>query len=57
MVPDISKIMHGLNFSYAINFNKINKRRDLYFQDRFKSKIVDTQDILLHCLPTFITMC
>ncbi|SNV81203.1 transposase IS200-family protein [Clostridium cochlearium] len=44
---DISKIMHGLNFSYAINFNKINKRRGPLFQDRFKSKIVDTQRYLI----------
>ncbi|MCR1970737.1 transposase [Clostridium cochlearium] len=44
---DISKIMQGQNLSYAINFNKINKRRGPLFQDRFKSKIVDTQRYLI----------
>lgn len=44
---DISKIMHGLNFSYAISFNKIHERKGPLFQDRFKSKIVDTQRYLI----------
>lgn len=44
---DISKIMHGLNFKYAITFNKIHKRRGHLFQDRFKSKIVDTDRYLV----------
>lgn len=44
---DISKIMHGLNFSYATTFNSIYKRKGHLFQDRFKSKIVDTQRYLI----------
>ena len=44
---DISKIMHGLNFSYAISFNKIHERKGPLFQDRFKSKIVDTKRYLI----------
>ncbi|RXI50748.1 transposase [Clostridium tetani] len=44
---DISKIMHGLNFSYAVTFNLIHKRKGHLFQDRFKSKIVDTQRYLI----------
>ena len=44
---DISKIMHGLNFKYAINFNRIHKRKGHLFQDRFKSKMVDTQRYLI----------
>ncbi|WP_102401846.1 transposase [Haloimpatiens massiliensis] len=44
---DISKIMHGLNFKYAITFNKIHQRRGPLFQDRFKSKVVDTDRYLV----------
>ncbi|RXI47662.1 transposase [Clostridium tetani] len=44
---DISKIMHGLNFKYAITFNRIYKRNGHLFQDRFKSKMMDTQRYLI----------
>ncbi|RXI38807.1 transposase [Clostridium tetani] len=44
---DISKIMHGLNFNYAVSFNRIYKRNGHLFQDRFKSKIVDTRRYLI----------
>lgn len=44
---DISKIMHGLNFKYAVIFNKIHKRHGHLFQDRFKSKIVNTDRYLM----------
>ncbi|WP_051931667.1 transposase [Clostridium sp. KNHs214] len=44
---DISKIMHGLNFKYAITFNKIHQRVGTLFQDRFKSKVVDTDRYLV----------
>lgn len=37
---DISKIMHGINLSYAIAYNKKYKRIGSLFHDRFKSKIV-----------------
>ena len=37
---DISKIMHGINFSYACYFNRKYTRYGPVFQDRFKSKIL-----------------
>jgi putative transposase len=37
---DISKVMHGINFSYATYFNKKHKRQGHLFKDRFMSKIV-----------------
>ena len=42
MGADISKIMHGLNLKYAVSYNKIYERHGHLFQDRFKSKIVDS---------------
>ncbi|MDF2880481.1 MAG: transposase IS200-family protein [Clostridiaceae bacterium] len=44
---DISKIMHGLNFKYAVTYNRIHDRHGHVFQDRFKSKIVDTNRYLI----------
>ncbi len=44
---DISKIMHGINFSYARYFNKKYDRYGHVFQDRFKSKIVDTERYMI----------
>jgi REP element-mobilizing transposase RayT len=44
---DISKIMHGLNFKYAVTYNRIHNRHGHVFQDRFKSKIVDTDRYLI----------
>jgi putative transposase len=44
---DISKIMHGINFSYAQYFNRKYKRHGHLFQDRFKSKIVKDDRYLL----------
>lgn len=37
---DISKIFHGVNFSYAIYYNRKYKRHGHLFQGRFKSKII-----------------
>ena len=37
---DISKVMHGVNFSYALYYNKKYKRKGHLFGDRFKSIIV-----------------
>lgn len=37
---DISKIMHKINFKYAIYYNKKYNRHGHLFQDRFKSKLV-----------------
>ncbi len=44
---DISKIMHSINFSYALLFNSKHKRHGHLFQDRFKSKIVEDDAYLL----------
>ncbi|MBC8060478.1 MAG: transposase [Clostridiaceae bacterium] len=44
---DISKVMHGINFSYAQYFNKRHKRHGHLFQDRFKSKMVQSERYLL----------
>lgn len=43
---DISKIMHSINFCYAMYFNNVNDRHGHLFQDRFKSKIVNNDDYL-----------
>ena len=43
---DISKVMHGINFSYAQYFNKRHKRHGHLFQDRFKSKIINNKRYL-----------
>jgi len=57
---DISKVMHGINFSYAMYFNRKYKRQGPLFKDRFKSKIVHndrylkTLSLYLHNNPTDI---
>ena len=57
---DISKVMHGVNFSYAMYFNKKYKREGHLFKDRFKSKIIDdekylkTVSLYIHNNPTDI---
>lgn len=57
---DISKFMHGINQCYAQYFNKKYERHGHVFQDRFKSKIVDTNRYLytlsayIHKNPTDI---
>ncbi|MFT5874995.1 MAG: putative transposase [Clostridium sp.] len=57
---DISKVMHGINFSYAMYFNKKYKRDGHLFKDRFKSKIVydekylKTVSLYIHNNPTDI---
>ncbi|MBK5242001.1 transposase [Clostridium sp.] len=57
---DISKVMHGINFSYAMYFNKKYKRHGPLFKDRFKSLIVDNDNYLrtvslyIHNNPTDI---
>ncbi|MCB2292980.1 transposase [Clostridium algoriphilum] len=57
---DISKVMHGINFSYAMYFNKKYKREGHLFKDRFKSKIVNndrylkTLSLYMHNNPTTI---
>ncbi|MFT5872396.1 MAG: putative transposase [Clostridium sp.] len=55
---DISKVMHGINFSYAMYFNKKYERDGHLFKDRFKSKIVNnerylkTLSLYIHNNPT-----
>lgn len=44
---DISKVMHSINFSYALYFNKKHKRHGHLFQDRFKSKMILDERYLL----------
>ena len=44
---DISKIFHGVNLKYAIYFNKKYRRHGHLFQDRFKSKIIDSNSYLV----------
>ncbi|MDP4090570.1 MAG: transposase [Bacillota bacterium] len=44
---DISKIMKSINQSYSAYFNKKYKRHGHVFQDRFKSKLVDTEDYVM----------
>jgi REP element-mobilizing transposase RayT len=57
---DISKVMHGINFSYAMYYNKKYQREGSLFKDRFKSKIVDsdrylkTVSLYIHNNPTDI---
>jgi len=57
---DISKVMHAINFSYAMYFNKKHEREGHLFKDRFKSKIVDndrylkTVSLYIHNNPTDI---
>ena len=45
---DISKAMHGINLSYARYFNRKYDRYGHVFQDRFKSKVVDTHQYLVN---------
>ena len=50
---DISKVMHSINFRFAINFNKKYDRQGHLFQDRFKSKIVKNEKYFI-CLSAYI---
>ena len=58
---DISRVMHGINFSYAMYFNKKYKREGHLFKDRFVSKIVNnerylrTVSLYIHNNPTAIS--
>jgi len=55
---DISIVMHGINFSYAMYFNRKYKREGHLFKDRFKSKIVGNErymkilSLYMHNNPT-----
>jgi REP element-mobilizing transposase RayT len=44
---DISKVMHGINLSYARYFNKKYGRHGHLFQDRFKSKVIGNNGYFL----------
>ena len=50
---DISKLMHGINQSYAQYFNNKYDKHGPVFQDRFKSKVVDS-DVYLFVLSAYI---
>jgi len=43
---DISKVMHGINFSYVMYFNKKYKREGHLFKDRFNSKVINNEKYL-----------
>jgi REP element-mobilizing transposase RayT len=43
---DISSVMHDINFKYACEYNAIHDREGHLFQDRFKSKVVDSEKYL-----------
>lgn len=43
---DISKIMHGINQSFAQYFNNKYDRHGPVFQDRFKSRVIDNERYL-----------
>lgn len=45
---DISKAMHAINLSYARYFNRKYDRYGHVFQDRFKSKVIDTHGYLVN---------
>lgn len=45
---DISKIMKSINQSYAMYYNKRHERHGHLFQDRFKSKIVNSDRYLVN---------
>ena len=57
---DISKLMHGINFCYAMYFNKKHNRCGHLFKDRFKSIIITnerhlrTLSLYIHNNPTDI---
>ncbi|WP_425448269.1 transposase [Dethiothermospora halolimnae] len=44
---DISKVMHGINLSYAKYYNIRYKRRGHVFGDRFRSEIIDKDNYIL----------
>lgn len=45
---DISKVMHAINLSYARYFNRKYDRYGHLFQDRFKSKVINTRNYLIN---------
>jgi REP element-mobilizing transposase RayT len=44
---DISMIMHGINYSYVMYFNRKHGRRGHLLEDRFRSKIVNSDGYLI----------
>lgn len=44
---DISRIMHGINFTYAQKYNRKYNRRGPLFYDRFKSKIIQDERYII----------
>ncbi|MCX7883528.1 MAG: transposase [Caloramator sp.] len=50
---DISKVMHFINYKYAMYFNKLHGRCGHLFQDRFKSLIVK-DDRYLFALTAYV---
>jgi len=44
---DISQIMKSISISYVILFNRKYQRTGHLFQDRFKSRLIDSEEYLL----------
>lgn len=47
---ELSRIMHGLNLTYAAYFNKKYEKIGHLWQDRFKSMIIEKDKYLLTCI-------
>ena len=45
---DISKVMHYMNLCYSIHYNNKYNRHGPVFQDRFKSRIIDSYKYLIN---------
>lgn len=45
----LSKMMHGICLQYAMRYNKVYSRIGHFWQDRFKSFVIDDDDYLLRC--------
>lgn len=49
-IENISAYMHKINFIYAIDYNKNNKRVGYVFRDRYKSQYIYDRDYLFKCI-------
>ena len=47
---DLIKMMHGVNFYYAMWFNYKYKKCGHLWQDRYKSYLVQKDDYLINCM-------
>lgn len=49
-MKNISYFMHKINTIYAIYYNKKYSRKGFVFQNRFKSKVIDSENYLNSCI-------